>query len=339
MHTKLSLSNFTVFSEADFGFVSGINVLVGANATGKTHLMKLLYAVQKHQEAFSKNSQVGPLDPTLSAVFNADGLGRLVRRRVGIGRAGIEAFWDGRKRSFELNTRSGVLQTSGQWANVTTPVYIPVKDMLAHSKGFGSLYRSREIDFEQVYADIIDLAMLPPIRGPVSAARKPLLDALRRSMKGTVIQKGERFYLRTREGGHVTALEMPLVAEGWRKLALLWLLIQNESLTRGRVLFWDEPEANLNPSMFRVVGEVLHRLAESGVQVFVATHNYLILQELELQRLPSTSFQYIVLARTDDGEVEVSTATEYLSIQPNLIEQQYAEVYDRRLAKRLGGQV
>ena len=41
-------------------------------------------------------------------------------------------------------------------------------------------------------------------------------------------------------------MEMPLVAEGWRKLAMLVRLIATGSLLDKGCLFWDEPESNLN---------------------------------------------------------------------------------------------
>ncbi len=45
-HQELRLRRFTVFQDAHFSFSPGINALVGENGTGKTHLMKVLYAVQ-----------------------------------------------------------------------------------------------------------------------------------------------------------------------------------------------------------------------------------------------------------------------------------------------------
>lgn len=41
--------------------------------------------------------------------------------------------------------------------------------------------------------------------------------------------------------------EFNLVAEGIRKMVLLWQLVKNGTLEKGSVLFWDEPEANINP--------------------------------------------------------------------------------------------
>ena len=38
---------FTVFQKVEFAFAPGINVLIGANSTGKTHVLKAMYALQK----------------------------------------------------------------------------------------------------------------------------------------------------------------------------------------------------------------------------------------------------------------------------------------------------
>lgn len=43
MLNQLTIFNFTAFSKATFSFSSGLNVLVGANGTGKTHILKLGY--------------------------------------------------------------------------------------------------------------------------------------------------------------------------------------------------------------------------------------------------------------------------------------------------------
>ena len=42
---SLEVRNFTTFAEADLRFAKGLNVIVGENGTGKTHLLKLPYAV------------------------------------------------------------------------------------------------------------------------------------------------------------------------------------------------------------------------------------------------------------------------------------------------------
>ena len=86
-----------------------------------------------------------------------------------------------------------------------------------------------------------------------------------------------------------------LLAEGLRKLGLLWLLIQNGTLLQGSVLFWDEPETNLNPRLFGPVVEILLELQRQGVQIFIATHDYLILKQLDLQTTDKDQVAYHAL--------------------------------------------
>lgn len=44
MVTRIVLENFTAFEHADIEFDAGVNVIIGENSTGKTHLMKAVYA-------------------------------------------------------------------------------------------------------------------------------------------------------------------------------------------------------------------------------------------------------------------------------------------------------
>jgi recombinational DNA repair ATPase RecF len=41
----LRLSEFSAFDEASLSFSPGINVFIGRNSNGKTHILKLLYAL------------------------------------------------------------------------------------------------------------------------------------------------------------------------------------------------------------------------------------------------------------------------------------------------------
>jgi len=42
---QISIKNLTVFPEAELKFGRNLNVIVGENGTGKTHLLKILYSV------------------------------------------------------------------------------------------------------------------------------------------------------------------------------------------------------------------------------------------------------------------------------------------------------
>ena len=76
--TKIELNNITVFHELSVEFNNGINVFLGENGVGKTHIMKLLYAACQ-----AKKSEVTFPYKTVM-VFRPDNssIGRLVNRDV-----------------------------------------------------------------------------------------------------------------------------------------------------------------------------------------------------------------------------------------------------------------
>lgn len=213
-------------------------------------------------------------------------------------------------------------------------VYIPVKEMLSSAPGFRSLYAKREVHFEEVYRDILDRAYLPALRKPVCGLHGEILTKLRETIGGEVAVKNEEFFLRSEHGD----LEFSLLAEGVRKLALLWLLIRNGTLESGSILLWDEPETNLNPKLFGVVIDVLLKLQRAGVQVFLATHDYVILKELDLQAKSADEVAYhAFFQKAETGEIGCDTTYDYRDIDPNAIADTFTDLYDREIERSLGG--
>ncbi len=82
----LSLKNFTAFDEADFNFCPGINIFIGANSTGKSHVLKIIYTLLKicetsRREQIDDHQKMESLaKDKLIGVFKPDNLGRLVRQ-------------------------------------------------------------------------------------------------------------------------------------------------------------------------------------------------------------------------------------------------------------------
>ena len=75
---------------------------------------------------------------------------------------------------------------------------------------------------------------------------------------------------------------MNMVAEGLRKFGTLQKLLINGSLTPQTTLFWDEPEANLNPQLLRELAKVLAELARQGFQIILATHSMSLLKQFHI---------------------------------------------------------
>ena len=334
--TKIQCDRFTAFEKITVDFSPGINVFVGANGTGKTHLMKIAYAacdISKTKLNFAEK---------ISRVFLPSGraIGRLVTRHKASSRGAVEVHRaEGKLRASFTNhttkSESATVTGTAEWfSRPIESVYIPVKEMLSSAPGFRSLYSQREVHFEEIYADILDRAYRPSLRGPADTNRRRLLAILQKAIDGRVMIEEEEFFLSNRQGN----LEFTLLAEGMRKLGLLWILIQNGTLLKGSVLFWDEPEANLNPKMYGVLMEILLELQRSGVQVFLATHDYVILKELDLRKTRKDKIAYHSLFRDDNGQIKWQPASRYLDIHPNAIAQAFADLYDREVKRALGGE-
>ena len=132
-------------------------------------------------------------------------------------------------------------------------------------------------------------------------------------------------------------LEFTLLAEGYRKLGLLSVLIQNGTLTDGSVLFWDEPETNLNPMIMRVVIEILMQLQRMGMQILLATHDSVLLTEIDLHTESGDKVMYHSLYRdNDDGEVHIASTNKFLEISPNAIDDAEGSLIDREIMRSMG---
>jgi hypothetical protein len=66
---SLTLGEFSVFRDAKFAFSPGLNVLIGANATGKSHVVKLLYSILKIKRWAAPPGGPSLKEPWLSRAF------------------------------------------------------------------------------------------------------------------------------------------------------------------------------------------------------------------------------------------------------------------------------
>lgn len=337
MLTRVRLERFTAFERLDVHLNPGINVFIGANGTGKSHLLKVGYAACE-----ATRSGVSFSDKLVRLFLPSNrAMLRLVKRQKGSSRAVAEVWRGDLKLRVSFSNHSKVASSAkvtrrGPWSEEPVEsVFIPVKEMLSHGPGFRSLYGQREIHFEEVYADILDRAYRPALRGPIDRTRRGVLTSLQRAIAGKVTFSNEEFFLRNKHGN----LEFTLLAEGMRKLGLLWLLVQNGTLLDGSVLFWDEPEANLNPGVFPVLIDILLQLQRIGVQVLIATHDYAILKELELLTTGKDEVRFYALYRREqDGEVECESADRPFLLQNSPIAAAYSELYDREIRRSLRGE-
>lgn len=174
--TELKLANFTVFESAQFTFAQGINVLIGENATGKSHLLKLMYALLKAAQEIRSSSPESELTKALASVFRPDdeAVTRLMRDLEEDASATLWLKANGSETHASLTSDGNVTFTVNRWPQPPQPLYIPARDVLAMYEGFASLYERAKISFDVTYYDLC-LALQSPIqRGEAKAAADQL---------------------------------------------------------------------------------------------------------------------------------------------------------------------
>lgn len=217
--------------------------------------------------------------------------------------------------------------------NIDSPVlFLPSREVLAMYEGFVAAYRQQEVSFDETYFDTAIALSAAARHGPRPKELREVAERLEKELGGSIRLEGERFYLRSRGGAH---LEVHLVAEGLRKVASVVHLLANGALRQGGVLFWDEPEANLHPRLAEVVVECLGALATGGIQIVLATHDYLLADAVsrwaQYRRVLKTApdVQFVQLSRDSSGEVVVESTTTFADLSPNPLLEAFLAHHDR----------
>ena len=326
---EITMEDFTVFHRLTIKFSRGVNIFLGENGMGKTHVMKALYSAcqaVKPDVSFSHK---------LVCVFRPDdyGIHRLVRRMNHGGRARVRVESDQQAIQASFTNRTPKWNADVFYEDAwekqtgnTESTFIPAKEILSNAYNLSDAVRKGNVEFDDTYVDIIAAARIDISRGPGTAEQKKYLKSLQKITQGRVAMADERFYLKP---GNQARIEFNLVAEGVRKIALLWQLVKNGTLEKGAVLFWDEPEANINPKYLPVLVELLLELQRNGVQIFISTHDYILAKYFELRTLLRDEVVYHSLYREEvSKDICVETEKKFSTLKHNAIMTGFSQLMD-----------
>ena len=202
-------------------------------------------------------------------------------------------------------------------------VFIPATEMLSHSEGLVAMSKKYGVPFDQTQIDILINSQLWETK-EISDRNRKILDMLGKAIDGVVIYENDTFYAVKNSG---LKIEFALEAEGFKRLGLLWKLVRNGLLESGSVLLWDEPESSVHPDLMHLIAEVLHILAQDGVQIFIATHSYMFAKYVDLKKRNEDDVLFISLYK-HFGIVECTTADSYSSLGNNAIEVSEEKLYE-----------
>lgn len=197
-------------------------------------------------------------------------------------------------------------------------IYIPAKEILSHSYNLNAATEKNNVRFDDTYLDIINAAKINISVGRNNITKDEMLKAIEKITHGTVVydEKRDEFYLKSGSSKQ----EFNLVAEGIRKMALLWQLVKNGTLERGSVLFWDEPEANINPAYIRIIVDMILELQRRGVQIFISTHDYMLASYFEVRKQQGDKIIFHSLSHNSQNLcLEYENAEKFAALKNNMI--------------------
>ena len=315
---SIRLQNFTVFEDMKVEFSPGVNVFIGENGTGKTHLLKVLHVGNtQYSTAYVYNSHL-----MFGKMFN------------------LSDTWfyvNGKEYPWVMNVVNGKishpstkisLEINGKYPSV----FIPAKEVLSMSilTRIADEYKLRG-DIDVTILDIISMAR-NCIPDPAPYLAKSVAIMLEQKMQGKVFydEKNDTFWI---ERGIDEKVPFSSEAEGVRKLGLLWQLIMNKSIQPGDILLWDEPEANINPKWIPVLVKCIFELARNGVQIFLATHDYFLPKYIEVLANETDAVKFHSLYKTEQNGVECETSPKFTLLDNNEIIDEKIQLYREEIER------
>jgi hypothetical protein len=95
-----------------------------------------------------------------------------------------------------------------------------------------------------------------------------LLEKISEVINGEALYENDTFYVIKRDGQKVPFTD---ATSGFQKFGLLWKLFRNGLLESESLLFWDEPEASINPELISVLVDTPLEL-QRGARRFLPPH-------------------------------------------------------------------
>ena len=298
---RVEIKDYLVFKgEFSADFCLGVNVFIGGNGTGKTTLLRCLYELNQ--------SYARLVDTNGYTLVDADGYTVV---------AESESEAGAHKRSW------GTAIVGSRAKNY---IYIPEKDILEHAKGLLPFIEQKDTGFSSLYKKVLISAQDIPTKTQ-SSMQKSIGQKISSIIGGYIewVPSEGVFYMIKSNGYRIPFSNE---ASGFKRLGFLALLVTSGQLETNSVLFWDEPENSLNPEYIPVIVDILLELANSGVQIFIATHSYTLTRFFDVREDKSIDVCFHNMSKSEADQIICDSSPQYIKLVKNILEDTAGDVFE-----------
>lgn len=339
MIESVKLKDFGPIADLSYSPFGKINLFIGPNRSGKTTLLKTLYAVRRSMELSARDVDAGLDDRILAGkltdTFRVNGLAELVHRPY---RGDLQFSMTEKGKgeiSFKIAADGWIKVSSAMPPVKANSVFMPAKEVLSlidiiryhreHNTPYG---------FDDTYYDLV-LALEQTPKDSQSKSLAAVRKKLEESLGGSIAFNRDRNRWEYRQCSGT--YDIGITSEGTKKLGIFDALIANRFLSRDSAVFIDEPEVGLHPGILVKMIDIIAMLARAGMQFFISSHSYFVIKKLYLIAqqqncsIPVISFNPI--ADTSGEYFETATVCDLRDGMPdNPIIEESIRLYEEELS-------
>lgn len=294
MIKSFEITKYRQFENAKFDNFSNINLFIGENDTGKTTILKFLYANcselreivdngEKDISVYSYLNRIPNKDMVMDILSsnNNDNIDFNLPNKII--RLGLKSYYMHHFDCVICNSKNEIITSKkdvNDFKYDYKALFIPAKEILSIMNSIAYLKSKGISDFDDSYNDIVF-----EILTQKNVDEANFLEVFKNKSKydfynGKVkmLNNGNKKVVYYRNDGEV--YDINFVAEGIKKLGIFPILHNTGNLTKKTVLFIDEPENSLHPKLVREFMRFLVDISKDEIQIFMASHNSFVLNQL-----------------------------------------------------------
>lgn len=287
MINSVELKNFGPIGRLDWKKLGKINLIIGSNSSGKTFLLKAIYAAMRTLEDYRRGDDQRSASEILASklywTFQPEKIGDLVNKQAD---SALSFKFTLDNRNFNYSFGKDTTKVIANLENHVSPrtsnsIFLPAKEVLSLHQ---IILKSREQDnvfgFDDTYLDLARALRQSPTKGRSSQEFAQSRQSLEGMFGGKIEYDEASNRWQFKKGNQ--KFPIGVTAESIKKIAILDTLLGNRYLSDDSIIFIDELEAALHPEAISKLIDIVAKLAERGVQFFIASHSYFVVKKMFL---------------------------------------------------------